>query len=103
MNADGSEDRPIATSPAIDGWPAWSPDGRRLVFTSERAGSADLYLVDLKDGRPRRLTSDRRSEERQGAWSPDGRYVAYARYLFFPNQPFYEASEIYLLNVGQIQ
>jgi TolB protein len=101
MNADGSNARPVASSPAVDGWPAWSPDGTQLAFTSERAGSADLYVVELKDGRLHRVTHDGASDERQASWSPDGRRLAYARYTWFPNQPFDEASAIYVLEVGK--
>jgi Tol biopolymer transport system component len=42
MNADGSGQRRLANL-ASD--PAWSPDGRKLVFASQRDGAAGLYAV----------------------------------------------------------
>lgn len=36
--------------------PNWSPDGARLVFTSDRGGSPQIYEADLRGGQPRRLT-----------------------------------------------
>lgn len=100
MDADGANARTIAPHAGADGWPAWSPDGTRLAFASERAGTADLYLYDLATDGLTRLTWDDEADERQPAFSPDGQFVAYARYVWFPGQPFYEASEIYVVRVG---
>ncbi len=36
--------------------PHWSPDGNRIVFESNRAGSADIYTMDLATGEIRQLT-----------------------------------------------
>jgi Tol biopolymer transport system component len=44
--ADGSGERLLLPSPDLDYDPAWAPDGRSIVFTSERDGSADLYRVN---------------------------------------------------------
>ncbi len=79
----------------------WTPDGERLVFSSERAGSADLYVVDLRGGEPRRITWDDERDERQPWISPDGRYVVYASYVWFANQPFYEASDIMVTTLDE--
>jgi Tol biopolymer transport system component len=53
MRSDGSGVRPVATSPAVDEKPAWSPDGRQLMIISNRDASGeqaktyDVYIVDL--------------------------------------------------------
>lgn len=99
MRADGSDPRVVAPHPAADGWPVWSPDGRRLVFSSERAGTADLWLFEFETEAVRRLTWDDEADERQPWFSPDGRHVVYARYRWYPGQPFYEASEIMVVEV----
>jgi Tol biopolymer transport system component len=58
--------------------PQISPDGRRAVFSAV----GRLWLMDLKSGTPRLLTRAPRSAASSGefepAWSPDGRYIAYA-------------------------
>ena len=49
-----------------------SPDGRRLAFSALDR----LYLMDLPNGTPRRLTADT-VQEQVPAWSPDGQWIAY--------------------------
>jgi hypothetical protein len=49
-----------------------SPDGRRLAFSALDR----LYVMDLPNGAPRRLTSDT-VKEQVPAWSPDGQWLAY--------------------------
>lgn len=53
-------------------WPAMSPDGKRLVF----AAFSKIWIMDLPDGKPQRLTSLTQGEF-MPTWSPDGRYVAF--------------------------
>ena len=53
----GGEARQITSSPAIDSYPVWSPDGSKIAFSSTRDGSADIFLVDAHGGRPRKLTT----------------------------------------------
>ena len=43
--ADGSDEHPLLTPPDTDYDAVWAPDGRSIVFTSERTGSADLFRV----------------------------------------------------------
>jgi TolB protein len=45
MNADGSEQRNVTNHAAQDNFAAWSPDGKRLAFISNRDGGYDVYVV----------------------------------------------------------
>ena len=65
--------------------PAWSPDGKRLAFGSDRDDKRQIYLIDLGGGEAIKLTS---AEESVGGfgWSPDGRSIA-----FTSNEPRAEA------------
>lgn len=52
-----------------------SPDGKQLAFTVLNK----LYVQDLPDGEPRRITNSNEVEA-QPAWSPDGKWIVYATY-----------------------
>ncbi|MGH3369825.1 MAG: DPP IV N-terminal domain-containing protein, partial [Nocardioidaceae bacterium] len=56
--------------------PDFSPDGRSLLYASDRAGTADLWLHDLGTGTDRRL-SELPGAQTAPRFSPDGRRVAY--------------------------
>jgi Tol biopolymer transport system component len=80
-NADGTgEHRLLADSKFLDYDPSFSPDGKWIVFTSERSGAgqgqADLWRVRPDGTGLERLTSDP-SVEDAGVLSPDGTKLAY--------------------------
>ena len=56
INPDGSGGQ-LLTQGGTDSYPIWSPDGRFLVFASERNGNWDIYLLRLFDNYTKRLTS----------------------------------------------
>ena len=57
--------------------PAWSRDGRYLAYSSDRAGTQDIYIRDMRTGQERRLTFIDEGAETSPAWSPDGRTIAF--------------------------
>src|SRR5215211_3096708 len=104
MNADGSGLREIADDPALDYGPAWSPDGSKIAFVSNRdapvdATSYDIYVTNADGtGEPIRITNQPGNESDLN-WSPDGSkllYVSTADTPSFPN-PGGDA-EIYAMN-----
>lgn len=68
---------PIAAAAGADGNAAWSPDGKKIVFTSARTGQGDLYLLDVAhlEAPPLKLTGDADSSELDAAWSPDSTHL----------------------------
>src|SRR3954470_3544017 len=56
--------------------PAWSPDGARIAFTSDRTDKRQIYLISPQGGEAEALTT---LDDGAGsfAWSPDGRSIAY--------------------------
>ena len=76
--------RPLTTPPErwmMDFEPAFSPDGRRLVFARRMSAGGDLYAVSLAadgapQGEPVRLTSDASSSA--PVFTPDGREIVFA-------------------------
>jgi Tol biopolymer transport system component len=77
-NADGSGEHPLFPSSGFDYNASFSPDGKWVVFTSERNGSgqADLYRVRVDGSGLERLTDDPTLDD-QAAFSPDGNQVAF--------------------------
>jgi TolB protein len=54
-----------------------SPDGKRIVFVSERDGTTDLYVMSADGSSPTRLTNTPEKESRAD-WSPDSRRVLFS-------------------------
>ena len=75
-NADGSGERVLLGNPALDSNPSFSPDGRWVLFTSSRNGSADIYRIQTDGSYLERLTDDPSFDD-QAVMSPDGRHVAF--------------------------
>ena len=65
--------------PADDVGAVWSPDGRRLVFASNRKGIFNLYLKPTDGSGPEQLlaSSDGKLPNLPNSWSPDGRFLLY--------------------------
>jgi Tol biopolymer transport system component len=74
MGADGSNVRRLTRDPAQDYPGAGSPDGKHIVFASNRSGNFDLYLVDADGTNLRRITNDPGGEA-ANAWLPNGKLV----------------------------
>jgi TolB protein len=77
--------RNITNNPAaVDDDPDWSPDGKKIAFTSHavtddqtNSVTAEIYVIDANGkGKRRRLTNNT-EEERAPDWSPDGKLIAY--------------------------
>lgn len=79
MDADGSNLRNVTQHPAGDGNGAWSPDGRSLVFSSDRNGYTDIYTLEIASGVMTQLTDNSKEEGLSDApsWSPDGQQIVY--------------------------
>jgi Tol biopolymer transport system component/DNA-binding winged helix-turn-helix (wHTH) protein len=56
------------------GAPSWSPDNRRIVFDVRASGNAELYIVNLDGGPPKRLVT-RTPSAANPFWSADGRWI----------------------------
>jgi TolB protein len=69
MNADGTEVRRLTKDPALDDFPAWSPDGTTIAFVSNGDGNFEIYSMNADGTGVRRLTNDPPMDIHP-AWSP---------------------------------
>jgi Tol biopolymer transport system component len=84
MNRDGSSPSNLTNDPAFDGYPAWSPDGSKIVFASNRAGKTSgnfrIYIMNA-DGTDvvKVLENAATVEDARPQWSPDGSRIIFNR------------------------
>jgi len=65
----------VSSKPGINGAPAFSPDGRKLVLTLGGVdGNLDIHILDISSRETKRLTTHR-AIDTEGSWSPDGRFI----------------------------
>ena len=85
MKADGTGLRQLTTGHGDDREPRFSPDGKTVAFSSDRAfkGSYDVWTVDIASGKLKQITSGV-DDEYEPDWSPDGRQLAYVDGVFVP-------------------
>jgi Tol biopolymer transport system component len=69
MPTDGSPPVALTQGPSNNFDPAWSRDGRRIAFVSDRDGNYEIYVMDADGANPLRLTNDP-ARDTQPAWRP---------------------------------
>ena len=67
----------LTSHPSEDRDPAFSPDGRKIVFASDRTGDFDLYTINVDGTGLQALTQTPDQDELEPAFSPDGQKIAY--------------------------
>lgn len=67
----------LVSHPATEARPLYSPDGKRLAFTSTRTGGGDIYVLNLESGDLQRITFDD-APEQLDAWSRDGNWLYFS-------------------------
>ena len=85
----------LTNSPKHDRHPRWSPDGKTILFESNRTGLMQIYAIAVSSGETKKLTNI--STEASGAvWSPDGKLIAFMSAVFpeFSDKPFDEAEKL---------
>jgi len=76
MNVDGTGLTRLTNDPAVDDYPAWSPDGSRIAFTSTRDGHNNIYVMNADGTGVTQLTTSTRTFGSQApAWC--GTKIAY--------------------------
>ena len=87
INFDGTDNRPLTTGNHNDFNPTWSPDGRYILYRSNRDGSTQIYLRWAESGSESKLTNLIQSTGNP-VWSPDGNFLAFTMFVKEDTKPF---------------
>ncbi len=81
MDANGGNQQNLTNDPHDDSSPSWSPDGKHIVFDTDRNNdkghNREIYVMNADGTNQRRLTNNR-TEDEEPAWSPDGERIAFS-------------------------
>ncbi len=72
----GGTPRRVAEGLAWEVQPRFSPDGRRIAFTSDRGGGDNIWVMNTDGGDKRQVTKESFRLTNQPTWSKDGRFIA---------------------------
>ena len=75
----GGDATALTSGMAFDAQPRFSPDGRSIVFTSDRDGGDNVWTMDLGTKRLRQITRGKTSRYRSPEWTPEGTYIVVSR------------------------
>ncbi len=80
INFDGSEHRPLTSGNNNYSSPRWSPDGERLLYSSNADGPSQLYMRWMDTGHAAKITNFTKSAG-SVTWSPDGKSIAFTMFV----------------------
>ena len=79
MSAEGGKATQITRGLAFDQHPRYSPDGKKILFVSDKSGSENLWFIDTEKKDTVQLTKETNQNFPSAAWTPDGNYIVYAK------------------------
>lgn len=94
----GGEAKNLTTGAMWDMQPRFSPDGKQIAFTSDRAGGDNIWVMNRDGSNPKQVTKESFRLLNSPAWSPDGQYIA-ARKHFTAGRSL-GAGEIWLFHAS---
>ncbi|HEY0114682.1 MAG TPA: amidohydrolase, partial [Allosphingosinicella sp.] len=98
MGIDGGTPRRLSSGLAFDMQPRFSPDGRQIVFTSDRGGGDNIWVMNADGTALRAITNESFQLLNAPVWSPDGRFIAARKH--FTTQRSLGTGEIWVYHVA---
>ncbi|MEL6141888.1 MAG: amidohydrolase, partial [Bacteroidota bacterium] len=95
---DGGKATPIRTGLAWEVQPRFSPDGKKLLFTSDAGGGDNIWVLDLAKDSARQVTKESFRLLNNPAWTPDGQYFVARKH--FTSQRSLGAGEMWLYHLN---
>jgi Tol biopolymer transport system component len=91
MKPDGTRKIQLTNGKAKNICGIWSPDGNKMIFSSERHGNSEIYIMDAYGNNQKRLTNNN-TRDYHHRWSPNSQHIVYVS-----NEDGNQ--EIYIMNV----
>ena len=88
----------ILGGPAYEMQPRFSPDGKRIAFTSDRDGLTNVWTADVSGKDLRQVSKEKEREVSNPAWTPDGQYLVNRKH--FRNTRSLGAGEMWLYHTS---
>ena len=78
----GGDATRLTSGMAFDAQPRYSPDGERIVFTSDRDGGQNIWLINADGSDPKQVSKGETNRVESPDWTPDGKYIVVAKGSF---------------------
>lgn len=88
----------LAGGTAYEVQPRFSPDGRRISFTSDRDGCDNIWTMDSDGKNLKQLTKEKDRQTNNAVWTPDGKYIVARKH--YRNTRSLGAGEMWMYHVG---
>jgi len=71
----GGEATQLTSGMALDAQPRFSPDGTKIVFTSDQDGGQNIWVMSVDKSDTTQITKGKTNRAESPEWSPDGKYI----------------------------
>ncbi len=79
MPVEGGKATPLTSGLAYDTHPKFSPDGKKIAFTSDRSGAENVWYIDMEKQDTVQVTKDNDQHVQSADWTPDGDYLVVSK------------------------
>jgi imidazolonepropionase-like amidohydrolase/Tol biopolymer transport system component len=98
MPVTGGAARPLREGMAFEVQPRFSPDGKKILFTSDAGGGDNIWTMNRDGSQPKQITKENFRLLNNAVWTPDGEYIV-ARKHFTSNRSL-GAGEIWMYHIS---
>lgn len=98
MPMEGGSATLLLGGPAYEVQPRFSPNGKKISFTSDRDGCDNIWTVDVDGKNPQQITKEKDRQTNNAVWSPDGQYIVARKH--YRNTRSLGAGEMWMYHIS---